>query len=156
MLLHPQSPAAIGHFWLRPYSNLYVWFRGQPKLALSVIDEHTAPEATSGVTKNLHENCKRSDMEKKHTIILMYRSKRSLGKFLRYWIFFILTYHTLPVVPFLSCICSIEYLTLQNLKEYGLLYKIIKMTWNNCVPEDSPGTHCFWYYPLNHSNDFWE
>ena len=51
-----------------------------------------------GIKKNSHKNQERSNMENEYTIILMYHMKRSFGKFLRYWIFLILTYHTLLLI----------------------------------------------------------
>ena len=47
------------------------------------------------VKKNSHKNQKRSNVENEYTNILMYHMKRSVGKFLRYWIFLILVCHTL-------------------------------------------------------------
>ena len=51
-----------------------------------------------GIKKNIHKNQVRSNMENEYTIILVYHTKRSVGKFLRYWFFFILTYHTLLLI----------------------------------------------------------
>ena len=51
-----------------------------------------------GIKKNSHKNQKRSNVENEYTIILMYHMKRSVGKFLRYSIFLILTYHTLLLI----------------------------------------------------------
>ena len=59
---------------------------------------HTAAEQNLGLKKNSHINWKCSNVENEHTIILIYHTKRSVGKFLRYWIFFILTYHTLLLI----------------------------------------------------------
>ena len=99
--------------------------------------------------KNIYKKHKHSDMEKKHTVILLYRSETSfwcielkdlLKNCLGYFIFFFLTYHTLPLVHDLLYICSIEKsshseltkIILQNKMTVTLVASLMSFQWLSC------------------------
>ena len=67
--------------WL-PQSGLNHGCEHREGINVGLMSLHTAPEVTFGVTQNIHKNHKCSHVEKGCTIILMYKTKRSVGKFL--------------------------------------------------------------------------
>ena len=86
-----------------------------------------------GIKKNSHKNRKRSNVENEYTIILMYHMKRSVGKFLRYSIFFIFTYHTLYFANALWHVWYINEINTSILTIKGFCDKIREFDLSNFV-----------------------